>query len=709
MRKALFTAFLIMAIIASVHGEQVEQKFGVGLGAGMYRSINGDHFFTTGYSYAADLRFGLTSDLEIGLSYSYEYNFISDRMERYMCPIAFSGDTFPNEFPWYRLGINQEPVEDRPGSNIIEILTDQERSPDSLLPIKFTYMPIELFIKFRSLSKTIFNPYLIGGFGMTIWKATDSRDGSELDIFQYDKYYDGRSDSLYHYGFNIEEGEWKSFKATQLAILLGLGFEIFPINNVGIDIGVRGRYIFPNEFVDQVTDTMRGDFNVMARLNFYYGGIKDSDKDGVVDNKDKCPDTPFGATVDEFGCPMDSDQDGVPDGLDMCPNTPFGAIVDATGCPSDEDGDGVPDGLDKCPGTPYGAQVNPDDGCPLDSDGDGVSDHEDACPNTPKGAYVDANGCPFDSDMDGVYDGIDKCPNTPMSAPVNEFGCQRTKADSDGDGVPDDRDRCPGTPPGAIIDEFGCSKDSDNDGVPDYQDACPRTPKGAYVDANGCPMDGDMDGVYDGMDKCSNTPPGAQVDSLGCSKDSDSDGVPDGIDQCPRTPPLVEVDAKGCPKDSDGDGIYDGIDKCPKTPKEIAVDSLGCPKAPKLRKGESITVRIHFDVCSWDISGTESIKLQDALNMMRAFPDMIVVIEGHTDSQNIGPGCKAKGVKDNVDLSFKRAESIRQWMVSNGIKSTRLQIKGYGETQPVAANDTKEGRAQNRRIELRCIENCPGE
>src|SRR5439155_1249606 len=102
--------------------------------------------------------------------------------------------------------------------------------------------------------------------------------------------------------------------------------------------------------------------------------------------------TPLGATVDARGCPTDSDKDGVYDGLDKCPNTPAGATVDASGCPTDSDSDGVPDGIDQCPNTPAGVQVDPK-GCPVDADGDGVPDDRDKCPNTPAGSKVDANGC----------------------------------------------------------------------------------------------------------------------------------------------------------------------------------------------------------------------------------------------------------------------------------------------------------------------------
>jgi OOP family OmpA-OmpF porin len=89
----------------------------------------------------------------------------------------------------------------------------------------------------------------------------------------------------------------------------------------------------------------------------------------------------------------DSDGDGVPDDKDQCPATPAGAPVDKNGCPLYSDGDGVPDYLDKCPGTPSGVKTDAD-GCPLDSDGDGVPDYLDKCPNTAAGAKVDKDGCP---------------------------------------------------------------------------------------------------------------------------------------------------------------------------------------------------------------------------------------------------------------------------------------------------------------------------
>ena len=131
---------------------------------------------------------------------------------------------------------------------------------------------------------------------------------------------------------------------------------------------------------------------------------------------------PFGAGTPKF---VDSDRDGVEDGLDRCPNTPIGATVDAYGCEVDSDGDGVKDSKDKCPGTARGVRVD-SDGCAIsvDSDGDGVSDDKDKCPGTPAGAAVDANGCELDGDNDGVVDRLDECPNSAAGAQVDVKGCE---------------------------------------------------------------------------------------------------------------------------------------------------------------------------------------------------------------------------------------------------------------------------------------------
>jgi len=286
----------------------------------------------------------------------------------------------------------------------------------------------------------------------------------------------------------LDFGTRAPYRFTDNAMHGGAGVRIFLTQRVALRLEGRGVYVPSTRSAFGPTTATH--FVATAGLSVFHLGEppKDSDKDGVTDKKDACPNTPLGATVDPRGCPTDSDHDGVYDGLDKCPNTPAGATVDASGCPADADADGVPDGIDQCPNTPAGVHVDAK-GCAVDSDGDGVPDGVDQCPNTPAGATVDALGCPADADKDGVPDGVDQCPNTPVGALVDAKGCPM---DSDLDGVPDGLDKCPNTPAGTPVDTTGCPlprqviRDSDGDGVPDDRDKCPNTPAGSKVDANGC-------------------------------------------------------------------------------------------------------------------------------------------------------------------------------------------------------------------------------
>ena len=77
-----------------------------------------------------------------------------------------------------------------------------------------------------------------------------------------------------------------------------------------------------------------------------------------------------------------------------------------------------------------------------------------------------------------------------------------------------------------------------------------------------------------------------------------------------------------------------------------------------------------------------------------------VVVYGYTDNQPVGAALKRKGIEDNLDLSSKRANEVVRYLQSKGVNPSIMSAKGRGDTHPVAANDTKQGRAQNRRIEL---------
>jgi outer membrane protein OmpA-like peptidoglycan-associated protein len=125
----------------------------------------------------------------------------------------------------------------------------------------------------------------------------------------------------------------------------------------------------------------------------------------------------------------DTDKDGVSDKKDVCPEVP--GLKEFDGCP-DTDGDGIPDNKDACPEEAGSAELN---GCP-DTDGDGIADKDDACPEAV--GSVEMNGCP-DTDGDGVADNLDKCPDA--AGDVANNGCPWD--DRDGDGVADKDDTCP--------------------------------------------------------------------------------------------------------------------------------------------------------------------------------------------------------------------------------------------------------------------------
>jgi OOP family OmpA-OmpF porin len=230
--------------------------------------------------------------------------------------------------------------------------------------------------------------------------------------------------------------------------------------------------------------------------------------------------------------------------------------------------------------------------------------------------------------------------------------------------------------------------DSDGDGVTDDLDQCPGTPAGVPVDDRGCPLDSDGDGVYDYLDQCPDTPQGAPVDAKGCPLDSDGDGVYDYLDECPGTPAGAPVDAKGCPLDSDGDGVYDYLDQCPDTPKGMSVDEKGCSL--------KLTLRINFDFDQAVIKPEFKPELDKAAAFVRANSDVpYILLAGHTDSK----GNDAY----NQRLSERRAQAVRQALIDDyDLDPAKLTARGYGEAQPVADNDTEEGRYLNRRVEVVC-------
>ena len=207
--------------------------------------------------------------------------------------------------------------------------------------------------------------------------------------------------------------------------------------------------------------------------------------------------------------------------------------------------------------------------------------------------------------------------------------------------------------------------------------------------------DADGDGVPDHLDECPDTPKGVEVDAVGCPIDSDGDGVPDYLDKCPGTPRGAKVDAKGCPVDSDGDGVPDYLDKCPGTPRGVPVDDTGCPIAGIEVAGDEWFVRgqVLFDVNRNTIKPEAAEILLRVANFLRKNQQYTVEIQGNTDST--GP------LAWNMQLSEKRADAVKSYMVANGVAADRLTTKGFGPNEPLAPNNTAEGRAKNRRVDFK--------
>ncbi len=197
--------------------------------------------------------------------------------------------------------------------------------------------------------------------------------------------------------------------------------------------------------------------------------------------------------------------------------------------------------------------------------------------------------------------------------------------------------------------------------------------------------DDDKDGVNNNNDICPNTPMGAKVDEKGCELDSDHDGVVNSKDICPNTPAGVKVNAKGCELDSDADGIVNSQDLCPNTPVGNVVNSDGCVKV--------IHLHVTFDTNKADIPSEYMMQIRKVADFMNLNPDYKVILEGNTDSRG--------SEKYNMKLSLMRANAVSDALENLGIKSDRITAKGLGELNPIESNSNKEGRAQNRRVDVK--------
>jgi len=254
--------------------------------------------------------------------------------------------------------------------------------------------------------------------------------------------------------------------------------------------------------------------------------------------------------------------------------------------------------------------------------------------------------------------------------------------DTDGDGIYDKDDACPEV---AGLEAFNGCPDSDGDGIEDGKDSCPD--QAGSKEMNGCP-DADGDGIADKDDACPNE---AGVAALAGCPDADGDGVADGKDECPNEAGPAENN--GCPwPDSDGDSVLDKDDQCPDVAGTVA--NNGCPEVTEeVQKQLNDYARtILFDTGKATLK-TETVSVfVDIIKILNEYPNAKFTVEGHTDS--VG------SAKLNQSLSEKRANSVRDFLIKEGIDADRLTAIGYGEDKPIATNNTRSGRKQNRRVEI---------
>ncbi|MBN8759051.1 MAG: hypothetical protein BGO61_10930 [Thiobacillus sp. 65-69] len=191
------------------------------------------------------------------------------------------------------------------------------------------------------------------------------------------------------------------------------------------------------------------------------------------------------------------------------------------------------------------------------------------------------------------------------------------------------------------------------------------------------PTDSDGDGVYDDRDKCPGTPAGRKVNADGCEIDSDGDGIVDGADACPDVPAKT---ANGCPAPAPAPVVMPAP-----APAPVAAPSAFVP--PPLVLGG-----VTFDNDQATLRPGATVVLDQAVAVLQQWGNVKVEVAGHTDSLSDDA--------HNMKLSQRRAETVRDYLVSRGIAADRLTAQGYGESRPVADNATEAGRAQNRRVEL---------
>ena len=199
--------------------------------------------------------------------------------------------------------------------------------------------------------------------------------------------------------------------------------------------------------------------------------------------------------------------------------------------------------------------------------------------------------------------------------------------------------------------------------------------------------DVDNDKIADDEDLCDNSLLENNIMPYGCVKmtrDSDGDGIINSKDKCPNTPKNAKVSPDGCAVDVDMDGVKDYKDKCPNTPLGYTVNDVGC--------ATSLNLGVNFAYYSDVIDKNSYANIERFAEFAKKNKQYKIHIVGHTSSRG--------DAELNKRLSKKRAEAVKKALINLGIAADRITTEGRGEEDPIADNNTPEGRYINRRVEI---------
>jgi outer membrane protein OmpA-like peptidoglycan-associated protein len=651
-----------------------------------------------------------------------------------------------SSYPGY-FGPNAKQGDKYPG--IVALITD--KNSDRIL----TY---ELTLSYNFFPSQTFVPHIFAGVGYMSFEPKIGDTG---------------------YGGAAPNNAAGKYKKTGIEFPLGIGFETYMTDDLVLNGHVTYR-ITNTDYLDDLADSLYAGPNQSATqgkyagspgsdklltfglgLTYYILGETDYDHDGLSNERERIlgtdPRNP------------DTDGDGISDGdeVNKYHTNPLKVDTDGDGLSdydeifkyhtdplkADTDGDGLNDGDEIArktdplnpdtdgDGLTDGDEVNKYFTNPLnpDTDGDGLLDGEEVFKyNTnPKSNDTDGDGLKdgdevhiyhtnptmFDTDNDGLSDGLEvnQYKTDPLNPDtdgdgltdgeeVNKYGTDPLKADTDGDGLND----------GDEVHKYKTnplSDDTDNDGLKDGDEVL-------VYHTDPLDPDTDKDGLKDGAEVFT-----YKTDPL--KPDTDGDGLSDGeeVNIYHTNPLVVDTDndklsdgdevhrthTDPLNPDTDGDGIIDGDDDCPLVPGVASTikGKNGCPEPPKIGTKTDfpdILFVVNTDKFNFDYPAT-ALNLAKLFEYVKQCDGLQVMIEGHASEE----GSK----KRNQELSELRAKKVVEWLLSQGIKASKISgAVGYGSSQPkvkeptgkalkkISKEDLENIRKQNRRITVKVTKTC---